>query len=595
MMKARTSLWASLAIAASLGLAGCGGSSNEKEELSAADQCTADGGTYANDTCTTQADTQRANLVTKSGAVTTALGGLTGTDDDPTPTTDQIGAVNTAITALETSISGASALSNEAKRRYQDRVDSAKAEVGRAQAARTKADNDATKAATTALKKTGDALYKALVGTTGGNATNPLANITPVTLGSDELTVTVIAGAGALPNSAVPATPAVPLKPKSGSVDALSGWKGIDFTGTSNADESTETPKLTHEARVYHNQGAAKTMTFSGTEGKYGITAVGGYAGASGQTDTAFNFGDVTTFTAEGSKIKIPSFTEEGMQIRTKGENQQNFRVSGTFDGASGHYDCSSSTCSSTISGGKLTGLTGTWNFKPASGAMVSSPDADYLYFGWWVAKDGDTPEAASAFAGRVQSGNTDEPITDGLDVSPVGGGLSGTATFTGAAVGKYAYRDISEGTAHGGHFTADAELTAKFGAVDTTEANAGNGVTGTVDNFRLNDGTEDPGWKVSLNRAAWGTDSTAGQIAANGISDDQAADYAPANTTWSINGNGDGPSGTWSGMMYDEKPGPVGDDQPGDGNNLPTTVTGTFHSTFGSEGRMVGAFGATR
>ncbi len=61
-------------------------------------------------------------------------------------------------------------------------------------------------------------------------------------------------------------------------------------------------------------------------------------------------------------------------------------------------------------------------------------------------------------------------------------------------------------------------------------------------------------------------------------------------NTTWSINGNAAAKSGTWSGTMYDEKPGDAPD---GDGSNIPTVVTGTFYSEFGSEGRMVGAFGA--
>jgi len=324
MMKARTSLWASLAIAASLGLAGCGGSSNEKEELSAADQCTADGGTFANDTCTTQADTQRADLVAKAGAVTTTLDGLTGTDDDPTPTTDQIKAVDDAITALEASISGASALSDEAKAGYQEQVKSAKASVGRAQAARTKADDDAAKATTTARKKTGDDLYKALVGTTSTNDGDPLANIASVTLDSDGLDVTVVAGAGALPDAAVPNPAVVPLKPKSGSVDALSGWKGMDFTGTSAANEDTDpdTPKLSHEARVYHNQGAARTQAFTGTSGKYKIVPSGaatnaGYlvATTGNAATVAANLGDNSALEALGlsrDMIEATAFNHAG-------------------------------------------------------------------------------------------------------------------------------------------------------------------------------------------------------------------------------------------------------------------------------------------
>jgi len=103
--------------------------------------------------------------------------------------------------------------------------------------------------------------------------------------------------------------------------------------------------------------------------------------------------------------------------------------------------------------------------------------------------------------------------------------------------------------------------------------------VTGTIDNFRLNDGSEDPGWSVALARGGLGSDG---------------AISAPASdpTVWSMNGNKAPASGTWSGTMYDEMPGNAPD---GDGSNIPTTVTGTFYSEFSTIGRMVGAFGADK
>ena len=120
---------------------------------------------------------------------------------------------------------------------------------------------------------------------------------------------------------------------------------------------------------------------------------------------------------------------------------------------------------------------------------MVSQPDGDYLYFGWWVHKndDGD-PLAASAFSHVV--GTVTPNFADGA--SDAGGLRHGSAngssaTYKGAAVGKFALNDHLAGTGNGGHFTADASLTAKFGNTD----NSNNpGVTGTIDNFRLNDGT---------------------------------------------------------------------------------------------------------
>lgn len=64
---------------------------------------------------------------------------------------------------------------------------------------------------------------------------------------------------------------------------------------------------------------------------------------------------------------------------------------------------------------------------------------------------------------------------------------------------GKFALNDALDGTGNGGHFMADASLTARFGTQAADHDNNNGGVTGTIDNFRLNDGTEDPGWNVSL------------------------------------------------------------------------------------------------
>ena len=200
---------------------------------------------------------------------------------------------------------------------------------------------------------------------------------------------------------------------------------------------------------------------------------------------------------------------------------------------------------------------------------MVSQPDDTYLYYGWWVSKDNDgKPTAASAFAGVVEP--TATPLATGGDLSA----LTGSATYAGHAAGKFAMSNPLDGTGSGGHFTADAELTATFGTGATA------GVTGTIDNFRLNDGSEDPGWSVSLARGALGT--SGGTITAP--TEDP--------TVWSINGNKAPASGTWSGTMYDEMP---GNPPNGDGSNIPTTVTGTFYSEFSTIGRMVGAFGANK
>ena len=251
-------------------------------------------------------------------------------------------------------------------------------------------------------------------------------------------------------------------------------------------------------------------------------------------------------------------------------------------NGAPGRYRCTGATCSSTNDGeGSPTVLEGTWRFFPNEGAMVSTPDAAYLYYGWWVSKDKDgMPTAASAFASHVGSlaATTGHRIAAGWADEATAEAITGSATYTGNAVGKFAMHNLAEGTGNSGHFTADAEINIKFGDISNTDPASGvtdAGVTGTIDNFRLNDGSEDPNWSVTLNRSsAWAPD---GEITGP-VSDA---------TVWSINGNKAAASGSWSGTAYDETP--------DDGSNLPTAVTGTFYSEFGSSHRMVGAFGVEK
>ena len=55
------------------------------------------------------------------------------------------------------------------------------------------------------------------------------------------------------------------------------------------------------------------------------------------------------------------------------------------------------------------------------------------------------------------------------------------------------------DGSGDGGHFTADAALSATFGAV----ADDVLGISGTLDNFMAND--ESVPWSVELHLAGWG------------------------------------------------------------------------------------------
>jgi len=179
-----------------------------------------------------------------------------------------------------------------------------------------------------------------------------------------------------------------------------------------------------------------------------------------------------------------------------------------------------------------------------------------------------------SAFADHVGSGGSNALGASVKASDLTADQITGTATYKGSAAGKYAYKGEPGSADHGGHFTADAELKANFGTITTANTD---GVTGTINNFRLNDeSTDSSKWSVKLEKANIGSNTGMLNVPTDG-------------TVWSIDGTAATESGTWSGTMYDEKV--IGDSD--DGSNIPTTVIGEFYSEFGSFGRMVGAFGA--
>ena len=357
------------------------------------------------------------------------------------------------------------------------------------------------------------------------------------------------------------------------SAGSLGGWAGTNYARTTGDGDAM----VTNEARVYVNKGQGRTQPFSGTGGKYTLITT------EGPTMGYVLLGEAAT---PATRASAAAFTHSGTQTHAIPTNNVALMFRGTYDGAPGQFRCTG-TCTSTNDGmgGPSALSTGNWHFKPDANAMASTPDAHYLYYGWWVSKDNDgDPTAASAFAGRVGTDPGDS--TDGLDPADDLSTLTGSATYVGGAAGKFSLSNPLDSTGNGGHFTADAELSATFGSGATA------GVTGTIDNFRLNDGSDDPGWSVSLHRAGIGA---AGAISAPVDNAATTTVNEAMGTTWTIGENSGGRSGTWSGTMYDEAPGNTDDTPPGDGSNIPTTVTGTFYSEFSTIGRMVGAFGADK
>ena len=495
---------------------------------------------------------QRTALTDATAMARTAVNGV---DNDSTDS--EVSAADSAIAALEKAIADAVDLPEGSTDVAQGTLDTLKGTLAAAKTARTEYLAEKSKmddeAMTKAMAKTGKDLHAALAGNATADTT-ALDNAA-VTLSATGLAVDAAVGAGTLADATDPVSVTLTA---GDSVAALGSWNGMDYKHT---DTGT---KIVNEARVYTNKGAGKTVSLADA----GITV---HTAATAGDDIKGYY--TVDETADLAKIMSATFTHSGTQSHTYDTDRQvAFTTRGTFDGAPGQYRCTG-TCSSTNDGkGSPSALTGVWHFKPDAGAMVHQPDANYLYYGWWVSKDKDgVPTAASAFDGVV---GTIDALTNSNSPSE----LTGSATYAGHAAGKFAMDNVLAGTGNGGHFTADAMLTAKFGA---NAAPNNGGISGTINNFRLNDGSVDPGWSVELKRAGWdGTEDTFGGTGNEAM------------TVWSINGNKAPESGAWSGQVYDEMPGDAPD---GDGSTIPTTVTGTFYSEFSTIGRLVGGFGANK
>ena len=522
-----------------------------------------------------------AQRTTIMNAATMASTAVTGVNDKSTDS--EVEAADAAVQAVKDAIDAADDLSEN-----DTEIISAKAVLGviepqlaAKKTSRTtylaKADEEKGKA-NAAL---GKAMHAALAGTTADANDNALANIATPTISptTGDLTVNAALGAGSFEDTVDPDGVTGEILEAGDSAGALGSWNGTNYAHT---DTGT---KVVNEARVYTNQGPAKTVSFAvrgnnlataNAGSAPAFTAIKGYLTVA-QAGAIDDRADIT-------KVMADAFTHPGAQDHALNSDTGIFTARGTYDGAPGVYRCTGP-CSSTNDDGEgsPSGLGGTWHFKPDAGAnaMARMPDGTYLYYGWWVSKDKDgDPTAASAFVGVF--GDTEGVIQGGnTDLASNPNALGGSATYAGHAAGKFAMSNALDGTGSGGHFTADATLTAKFDTTDT------GGVSGTLDNFMAND--ESVPWSVALHRAPWGDD--VGSFESTSVPTNTTAE----GTTWSVNGNSAPESGSWSGQMYDELPGNTDDAVPGDGSNVPTTVTGTFYSEFSSIGRMVGAFGADK
>ena len=253
------------------------------------------------------------------------------------------------------------------------------------------------------------------------------------------------------------------------------------------------------------------------------------------------------------------------------------YRVSGTFMGASGHFECTEAPCTIGRRGDRYVVIgadTDTWRFVTTDRAIARIDDRSYAYFGWWR-RDLRENETYSyhpfaAVAPDAPTGGTDTLQYSATSDTTNFNALTGSASYRGPAIGQYAIYQPLNGQSGTGEFTADAELTANFG---------NEMLSGTVTNF-----SNDPDWSLTLNLASMED--------GNVDADDEGW------VNWTIDGQGTSDvRGTWDAEFYSES------DYVG---QVPDGVVGTFTAAFDGDindmedfddivGSIIGAFGADK
>ncbi len=514
-------------------------------------------------------------LESASMALQTALAALAG----QAPTQAQIDAASSALADLNSAIGGAADLTADETATYQREADNAAAPISTAQTslddAEEKAEEEAARkaaeeaaAAAAAMAVTASKLYAGISVPTATDAN---------TADTDTATGTRFAGYVTVADTPTGASVGdivvgisddddVALsEDKDAMVDDHHGWTGMMFTASPMGGG-------TYEAVVYSNVGES-------TEGlKFGSAADDDdyqYTLDAGN-NMELTMDDTNAGAGWAARVASPSFDQSaGVKEFELGTNMVRLMIAGSYHGVSGTYNCTpaaSSTCAVQVAadgfnlGGTadadnaFTAAGGTWTFTPsnAEARIMSTPDANYASYGWWIHKAADDGDfTASAF---VADRGTGEGAASGITA------LQGTATYMGGAAGKYALRSSTGGTNDAGHFTADAMLSADFGD---------DMITGTIDNFMGADGMARD-WSVELNE----TDiSDVGVI--DGLGGD--ANDEQVGTVWTIGETAADAGGQWSGALYNNEA----------VSGVPQVATGTFYSTYGEAGRMVGAFGA--
>ena len=565
-------------LTAVLALAGCGGGDDDMTPMpTPEEQCTAGGGTYADGNC------KSAEQVAAEGAIAAAYmaaAGLDATSDDAAISAAEslIMAAQTAIAALSMDeaaenaavLATAESLASAWRAAFTAQAEADAAETAEEQrlaeeeAARRAQEAEEQRQAAAAMMATAAKLYAGISAATGNHLTPAATDRAAGYVDTDGTPTDTEAGDFIVSNGDGTNARFVTLSEDEDAVVAvmnLHGWEGMRFTAEPEGEAGT------YEAHVYSHVG--EPMAGMAFEDQY-----------SSNFDAATGTLDTNTTEGAASRVASSSFDQSaGVKTFELPDNTVAVMIPGRYDGVPGTYSCDpgdNNTCAVRVAdeGFDLGGVVDAtnafdavnaeWTFKPTDPEqkLMGTPDGAYASYGWWLHKsENDSVYTASAF--DDYRGADENPVSDNAITN-----LRGTATYSGGAAGKYALHSTTGGTNDAGHFTADAELTANFGATHS--------VTGTVDNFFGADGAARD-WSVELMES--GIAPTTGVISGTAAAND-AGDQM---TVWTMDGTAADAAGSWSGQLHE-----VGDD------GVPGIATGTFHSMFGRAGQMVGGFGAT-
>ena len=354
------------------------------------------------------------------------------------------------------------------------------------------------------------------------------------------------AGVGHIPGESRTFTRPLNLPAKGSAPNVPGSWSSASYSGP-RGNVGTDTVYL------YTNIQAPSSKAFWKEHGE-SVTSLTGAASGFAETATVAGFG--TDRSLYQDSVGSP-------------ENRDNVSRGGTYDGYSGTFKCATGCNIAAAADGALT-FTGDWTFTASLTARRHSSqaqqDSEFLYFGIWAYEPTD---AAGAPDVQWAAGGDADDIANFAN-------LTGTATFTGGAIGKYALAKVAGRAAKTGTFTATASFSATFGGSPT--------ISGRITDFK--DGGSDlgSGWHVFLGSSA----SAAATLAATG---------ATGTTTTHGAIDGDTAEGIWAATLHGSDNADMSAAADYTAAKYPRAdvagVSGWFRANAGTNAAIAGAFGA--